>query len=326
MLTIYYKNGDALFSAPLEGNDPIPRDTLWIDMLNPTLEEEKRTENQLGIEIPTREEVWKNQVLNRFYSESGVHYMTAALITKVDSPYPQTSSVTFILAPKYLVTIRYISPTSFANFSNRLIRVPKKFPTGSHVLEGLLEEVITRVAHNSEIVVDELDQLSHDIFALEGNDATRNKNPSQMMKTILKRLGTCADLNSKINESLHSLGRLTHFFRQVHGQGKEMDDTITTLATDVTALTKQTAFLSDKITFQLDATLGMINVEQNLIIKMFSIATVLILPMTLVSGIYGMNFEHMPELRWELGYPFAIFLMLLSAAGSFFYFRKKGWL
>jgi len=207
-----------------------------------------------------------------------------------------------------------------------LIRVPKKFPTGSYVLEGLLEEIITRVAHNSEIVVDELDQLSHDIFALEGNETNRNKNPSQMMKTILKRLGTCADLNSKINESLHSLGRLTHFFRQVHGQAKEMDDAITTLATDVTALTKQTAFLSDKITFQLDATLGMINVEQNLIIKMFSIATVLILPMTLVSGIYGMNFEHMPELQWQLGYPFAIFLMLLSAMVSFFYFRKKGWL
>ncbi len=325
MLTIYYRNGDALFSAPLEGNDSVPDGALWIDLLNPTLEEEKRIEDQLRIEIPTREEVWKNQVLNRFYTENGVHYMTAAIITKVDSPYPQTSSITFILAPKYLVTIRYISPTSFTNFSGRIIKSPKKFPVGAHVLEGLLEEIITRVAHNSEIVVDALDQLSHDIFAMDKIEANR-KNPSQVMKEILKRLGTMADLNSKINESLHSLSRLLNFFKQVHGQDKTMEDAITTLSTDVNALTKQTAFLSDKITFQLDATLGMINVEQNVIIKMFSIATVFFLPMTLISSIYGMNFAHMPELQWAYGYPFAIALMLMSASAAFLFFRKKGWM
>lgn len=325
MLTIYYRNGDALFSAPLEGNDSVPEGALWIDLVNPTLEEEKRIEDQMRIEIPTREEVWKNQVLNRFYSEHGVHYMTAAVITKVDSPFPQTSSITFILTQKYLVTIRYIQPTSFTNFSGRIIKAPKKFPSGVHVLEGLLEEVITRVAHNSEIVVDELDQLSHDIFSMDKLEANC-KNPSQMMKEILKRLGTCADLNSKINESLHSLSRLLNFFKQVQSQGKEMEDSLVTLSTDVSALMKQTAFLSDKITFQLDATLGMINVEQNVIIKMFSIATVFFLPMTLISSIYGMNFTHMPELQWMLGYPFAIALMLGSAAIAFAFFRKKGWM
>jgi magnesium transporter len=325
MLTVYYKNGDALFSAPIEGNDPVPKGALWIDMVNPTLEEEKRVEDQLRIEIPTREEVWKNQVLNRFYSENGVHYMTAALITKIDSPFPQTSSVTFILTEKYLATIRYISPTSFSNFSNRFIRAPKKFHTGVHVLEGLLEEIITRVAHNSEIVVEELDKLSHDIFSMD--QLTEHcKNPSQLMKGILKRLGTSADLNSKINESLHSISRLLNFLKQVHGQGKEIDDAVATLSTDTNALTKQTAFLSDKITFQLDATLGMINVEQNVIIKMFSIATVFFLPMTLISSIYGMNFQHMPELQWQLGYPFAIAMMLGSAGIAYAFFRRKGWM
>ncbi|NBX04176.1 MAG: magnesium transporter CorA, partial [Alphaproteobacteria bacterium] len=152
------------------------------------------------------------------------------------------------------------------------------------------------------------------------------KNPSEMMKSVLQRLGNCADLNSKISESLHSLARLLGYFRTLHGHSEIVDTQIGTLMTDVKALSQQTSFLSDKITFQLDATLGMINVEQNMIVKIFSIATVFFLPPTLVSSIYGMNFEQMPELSWVYGYPMAIGLMILVAAIPFFYFRKKGWL
>jgi magnesium transporter len=304
--------------------DPVPDGALWIDICNPSLDEEKSIEAQLGIEIPTREETWKNRVLNRLYQENGIAYMTAAIITKVDSPYPQTSSVTFVLGPHYLLTIRYISPTSFQNFAQRLMRYPQKFLTGSYVLEGLLEEIITRVAYNSEIVVAELDTLSHEIFGSESLGA--NKQPALIMKGILRRLSTCADLNSKINESLHSTGRILSFFRQVHGHSKEVDDGIRTLMTDVQALSQQTAFLADKVTFQLDATLGMINVEQNMIIKIFSVVAVFFLPPTLLSSIYGMNFSAMPELSWDYGYPMAIFLMMMCAVVPFVYFRRRGWL
>lgn len=324
MITVFHRSKGVLRSSILGPGEKIPAGTLWLDLCSPTHEEEKSIEAQLCIEIPTREEVWKNQVLNRFYQEGEVSYMTAAIITKVESPYPQTSSITFILAPSYLLTIRYISPTSFANFAARLMRYPQKFTLGSHVLEGLLEEMITRVAYNSEIVVGELDTLSHEIFGM-GLEANKN-NPSQMMKEILRRLSTCADLNSKINESLHSIIRLLNFFRQAQEHGKDMDGAIATLVTDAQALTKQTAFLSDKVNFQLDATLGMINVEQNLIIKIFSVVAVFFLPPTLVSSIYGMNFHDMPELSWQFGYPMAILLMLTCAAVPFFYFRKKGWL
>lgn len=324
MINLFYKTSEGITPLTIAAGETVPAHTLWIDITNPTLEEERSIEQQLSIAIPSREEVWKNEVLNRFYNENGVSYMTAALITKVDSPYPQTSALTFILMPGCLVTIRYINPTSFHNFADRMIKKPHRFNNGSEVLEGLMEEVITRVAHNSEVIVQELDSLSHNIFG--GGLEQSRANPSQKMQEVLRRLGTSNDLNSKINESLHSIQRMLSYFREVHSGGKEVNNAIRTLYTDVQALTKQTDFLADKIIFQMDATLGMINVEQNLIIKIFSVAAVFFLPPTMVSSIYGMNFEVMPELHWTYGYPAAIGFMVLCAIIPWLYFRKKGWL
>lgn len=325
MINIFYKTASSITPAIIGGADALPTGIIWVDLYNPTIEEERSIESQLGIAIPSREEVWKNDVLNRFYSEGGVSYMTAALINKVDSPYPQTSAVTFILTQNYLVTMRYIQPTSFQNFSERLLRQPQKFNTGAEVMEGLLEEVIMRVAHNSETVTQILDLLSHDIFG--ANTFVENrKNPSQIMQAVLQRLGTCNDLNSKINESLQSMQRMLHYFKEVQLGGKDMGHAIRTLNADVMALIRQTDFLASKITFQLDATLGMINVEQNLIIKIFSVVAVFFLPPTLVSSIYGMNFEFMPETKMLYGYPAAIGFMVMCALVPYLYFRKKGWL
>lgn len=324
MITVFKKTPRGSFSSE-EGVETVMKTTAWIDLFNPTAEEEKFVEQQLGIEILTREEIWKNQVLNRFYFEDDIAYMTAAIISKVESPHPHTSAVTFILAPTFLVTLRYISPTSFNSFTQRMMRSPKKFNSGSDILEGLLEEVITRVAYNSEIVVNDLDKLSHSIFARDSM-ADSSQNYSQTMQDNLRALGCCADLNSKINESLHSISRLLAFFRHVKGNSRAVNEGIQTLMTDVNALTTQTNFLSDKLTFQLDATLGMINVEQNMIIKIFSIVTVFFMPATLVSSVYGMNFRNIPELDWHYGYPAALGLMVMCAAIPYLFFRRKGWL
>lgn len=326
MITIYQKQHHQVVTQPLALGAPIPPDALWIDMFQPTPEEIEHIERELGLELPTAHEVWKNQVLNRMYQEHGNAFMTAALITKTESPYPQTSAVTFILSPGYLLTLREIAPTSFQYFARRIQQSPQSFLSAAHMLEGLLEEVITRVAHNSEVVVDALDDISHKVFSGEVLKYDRKKNTSQQMKEVLTRLGTCADLISKINESLHSLSRLICFFRQAHSAGPEMNAQLDTLLTDINALVQQNGFLSDKITFQLDATLGMINVEQNLIIKIFSVATVFFLPPTLVSSLYGMNFHDMPELSWQFGYPMALSLMVVFALLPYVYFRKKGWL
>lgn len=325
MITVYYWRDNHIINTVLQASEPVPERTVWIDVTDFTPEEEISLETQLGIEILTRDEIWKNQTLNRNYSEEGIAYMTAALIKKMDLPHPQISPVTFILAPHYLITLRNIVPTSFRNFAQRIMHHPRDFVSGPTVLEGLLEEIITRVGFNSETVVDQLDVLSHDIF--DPNALEKYKtSPSDMMKQVLRRLGACADLNSKINESLHSIARLLAFFSRLPENTPEINDALSILTSDVRTLSYQTEFLSDKITFQLDATLGMINVEQNTIIKIFSVVAVFFLPPTLVSSIYGMNFKYMPELDWLGGYPLAIGIMLLCALVPFVYFRKKGWL
>lgn len=326
MITAHSRIADGYTSIDIKTGETLPVNSLWIDVLSPSPEEEKELERQLGIEIPTREEVWKNGVLNRFYEENGVQYMTAAIITKLDTPYPQTSAVTFIFSKNYLVTIRYISPTSFNNFTRRLHKSPKRLNSSVKIFEALLEEIITRVAYNSELVVNELDDLSHQTFSTDNIMTKKRQSKSQSLGNVLKKLGKSADLNSKINESLHSLQRMVGYLRQIHGAGKEMDKAIDILSSDVTALMKQSHFLSDKITFIQDATLGMINIEQNLIIKILSVATLFFMPPTLLSSIYGMNFKHMPELEFIFGYPMVIGLMFLCASMSFLYFRKKGWL
>lgn len=325
MITLYYRDHSTIRAVELMASDSIPQSTVWIDMYVASPEEIDRMEQHLNIQIPTGREVWKNHVLNRLYVEGDVAYMTAALITKVESPYPGTSPVAFVLTHEYLLTVRDIDPTSFRNFAKRTQRANEFFPNAWFLLEGLLEEVITRVAHNSEIVVDALDDLSHQIFEAKIL-GTSTSNASQAMKNVLRLLGSSADLNSKINESLHSLQRLLLFFREIVCNDPVLDRKIDILLSDASALTTQTGFVSDKVTFQLDATLGMINVEQNLIIKLFSVVAVFLMPPTLISGIYGMNFAHMPELNWIYGYPLALGLMVVCAAVPFFYFKKKGWL
>lgn len=326
MITCYHKTAGGGIAASMIGpQDAVPPDTLWIDIFTPSLDEERSIEGQLGIQLPSREEVWRNQVLNRLYKENGVYYMPLAMITKVNSPYPETSSVTFIKSRDCLVTMRYISPTSFMNFAQRLLQSPAKFPNSGEVLEALLEEIIMRIAHNLEIVVSELDALSHIVFDPKAQQGER-RNTSQAMKEVLTRLGTSADLNSKINESLQSLNRMLAFAIEMPSNTEDVKAGIRVLMTDAMALTKQTNFYADKLTFQLDATLGMINVEQNLIMKVFSVFTIFFLPATLISGIYGMNFEHMPGLHWPWGYPATVAFMVLCMITPYFYFRRKGWL
>lgn len=203
MITTYFRQGDSTQIRQIAESE-FPSGVCFIDMLNPTESEMALVQSYLSIELPTRNEVWKNHVLNRFYNENGVLYMTAAVINKSLSQHPEVTAVTFILGKDYLLTVRGIEPTSFKNFVGRLMKSSSLFETSSTLAEGLFEEIIMRVAHNSEIVVDSLDDLSHRIFSSRALKEDKSRNPSQSMKTVLKSLGEAADLNSKINESLNS--------------------------------------------------------------------------------------------------------------------------
>ena len=172
---------------------------------------------------------------------------------------------------------------------------------------------------------EDLDQVSHDIFEPESERHGSAKRYSQ----ILIAIGRKGDLTSKVRESLVSIGRIVTFLSAVMEGvkwSKDMREQLKTMQRDVTSLTDHASYLSNKITFVLDAMLGVVNLEQNNIIKLFSVMAVVLMPPTLIASIYGMNFKIMPELEWQLGYPLAVVAMLAAAAGPYVFFKWKKWL
>jgi magnesium transporter len=332
MLTIYeYRAGELKpRSDTSAGKAAITDEAIWIDLLNPTQEEESKVEKALKLNVPTREEQQEIEASSRLYHEDGVLFMTASVIARTEQTEAKQAEikmtpVTFILAGNRLVTLRYAEPRAFAIFAARCNRSEPDLGNGASVLTGLIETIVDRLADFIEGTQAEVDVLAHTVFDIKGGAATRQRR----FDVVLKSIGHVGEMSSKARESAHSLGRMLTFFAyaaQERKNGKGLQSRIRTAARDVNSLTDQVTFLSSKIIFLLDATLGMINIQQADIIKIFSVAAVVFLPPTLIASIYGMNFRHMPELDWWFGYPLALGLMVLAAVLPYLYFKRKGWL
>jgi magnesium transporter len=303
--------------------DIVPEHCIWLDLLEPTLEEERAVERFLAIEVPTREEMKEIETSNRLYEEDGALYMTATVVTKIDTERPETSAITFILVRNKLITTRYVDPLSFRRFIAYAERHPTMASASAAILAGLLESVIERTADVLERVGADLDDLSGNVFA-----SRRRRAVTRDLRAVMERIGRDGDLTSKARESLVSLGRLLTFVQQAStvAMPNEQRARFRTLSRDILALSDHASFIANKLTFMLEATLGLINIEQNNIIKIFSVAAVVFLPPTLIASIYGMNFAHMPELAWVFGYPLALVLMVVSAILPYVYFKRRGWL
>lgn len=321
----------------------LPKNTVWVDLLEPSIEEEKLIEKALKIDAPTREEMDKIEVLSPFYKERDSYYMTVTALHKTDKDYPEGTALIFILNPKCLVTLRYSKFKAFSYFSNRAMRNPEMCATPDAVLEGLLESIVHSIADTLEKTGNENDQLLVDVFEKPSEIRERRKSkkyepgdsdipdqPGQYYTNIIKRVGRTGNLISKIRESLVSLHRMLIFFGQIdesrYLSKKEHRLRFRNLTREIHSLTEYANFLAQRNSFLLDATLGMINVEQNMIIKVFTVAAAAFLPPTLIASIYGMNFKNMPELEWVFGYPFSLVLIVLSAIIPYYYFKRKGWL
>ena len=293
--------------------------------MTPTVAEDKLLERALGIAVPTREEMQEIEVSSRLYLENGARYMTATLMCQSDTATPKTTPVTFILAGHKLVTVRYDEPKPFALITNKLARACAPTVSGETILMDLLDAVIDRAADILERAGAEIDRVSHDIFEPEGRRADR----TITYRYILKTIGRKGDLTSKVRESLVSIGRLVLFLANEADDmkwPKEMRAQLKSMQRDVQSLSDHATYLANKVTFLLDAMIGVMSVEQNNIIKIFSVAAVVLMPPTLIASIYGMNFKHMPELDWSFGYPLAIVLMVIAAILPYWFFKWKRWL
>ncbi len=328
MLQIYSIENEGLRRRPetdLKGR--AAEGAIWIDLINPSKEEEAAVEKALGFDIPTKGEMRDIEDSARFYESRGAIYMTAIIVAGVSVQRPIRSPVTFILTPKHLLTVRETDTLPFKTFEEKCARLPNAHATSDLLFTSILEQITQRIASVLESVTNDLDKVVVELF--DGEATPQNqKRPKLNLQFTIERLGRHTALLAKLRESLLSINRLLTFFRQ--SAAAWLNDgartNLKSLDRDVHSLTEYAAHLISEVGHLQSATFNLISYEQNQIIKVFSVAAVLFLPPTLVGTIYGMNFEKIPELKWAFGYPMALVLMVISAIIPFYWFKLKGWL
>lgn len=304
----------------------LPEGTLWADLVDPTREEEALVEAKLGQNIPTREELLEIEPSSRLYERQGTLFMTASVLHGLTRGKPDTDPVGFILGKDLLVTIRYVDPKPFIAFGQHLCAEPEIGPDPTEILLALLDSIVDRLADELEEAARDIETLAGHIFQQRSGRGRARRKAELRLEALLLRLGGAQRILAEIRESVVSTGRMLGFLAGKLPPRDSHKRHIESLQRDVAGLTDHDSFLSDNLTFLLNAALGLITLEQNTVMKIFSVFAVVLMPPTLIAGIYGMNFEHMPELEWLLGYPFALALILVSAVVPFWLARRSGWL
>ncbi|ESQ90236.1 magnesium transporter CorA [Asticcacaulis sp. AC460] len=274
----------------------LPANVVWIDLHNPTRDEELRMEGQLGVLLPTREDMAEIELSSRLYVEDGAAFMTAQFAYHGGHKQLQSGPVTFVLTGGRLVTIRYIEPATFKAFGDKIGKQPAHCQDGPTTFLNLLDLFIQRAADLIETSGATMDSLSQSVFV---------KRRKTGLENVLIQLGAAQNDNARIRDSLASLKRLIVFASDLEpgtaglnvGHIKVFRERLATMAQDVASLAEHAASIAGNIAFLLEAALGLINIEQSTIIKLISITSVIFLPLTLIASIYGMNFDYMPYLH-----------------------------
>ena len=305
-------------------SDPIPASAIWIDLVEPTGGEDRKVQDFVGVPVPTKSDPDFTEPPEAHYSEGGVRYLHALFISEPEDT-PDVTGVTFVMAPTALVTVRYDPVETFDLFSQKLCRAPGPALFPDAVAVGLINTSLNRSARALSTAGESLDRIASSVFGAKGDQASRNRIYSE----TLMALGREDEKISNLRESLVSVERLLLFLmsegRPEHG-AKPVREATKTALRDLQSLEEDASFKAQKVQFLLDATLGLINLAQNDIIKLFSVLAVIFMPPTVIASVYGMNFKVMPELEWRYGYPLAIALMICAAIGPYLFFRWKRWL
>jgi len=322
-----YPSGFPHQAVPAENfTSALTEKVVWVDLLQATTEEVVAVELALGIALPTREEMKEIESTSRLYCEDGARFMTTPLLVSTESDSPESTEVSFVLVRRFLLTIRDVEPQSFRQTATVFAR--RGSATRDQVFIALIEAIIDRQADLLERLSKETDELSQRIF----RKMDRTKESETNLREAIFRLGRSGNLIARERDCIVSLSRLVQyaghedFDDSGEGPASPIYPRLKPVTRDLQSLSEFAGFLSSKVSFMLDATLGLINIEQNAIVKIFSVAAVIFLPPTLVASIYGMNFRVLPEKDWEYGYPFSLFLMVISVLVPYLFCRRKGWL
>lgn len=298
-------------------------DAIWIDLNSPT-EDESAAVASLSHDIPTLEDMEEIEISNRLYRENGTDYLTVQLTGHSETNGPISGPVTFILSPSRLVTVRHHDSRPFDTYPTRADKVGPGCANPNGIFLSLIEEIVGRLADLLESSGRNLDHASRTVYA----PGKRGQNQKRL-EVALRQIGREAELLGNIRLALLTLNRALGFYAQTAREriGDEgLSGSVANLMRDMDALEVHTDFLSQRVALASDATLGMINLQQNATVRIVSVVAVLFSPPTLIASIFGMNFAHMPELQQPWGYPAALLSMVAASLIAYLYFRWKNWL
>ena len=317
-----------LFAASGHGLTPMPEGTppgqaLWIDLLRPTGEEVAEVE-RLGISVPSLQDMEEIEISNRLYRDQGHEFMTALLPGQTEAMGQASMPVTFISGHGRLVTVRHHSPRPFETFPLRAGRSSAGCASGEHLFLGLIEEILGRQADHLEGVSRTLDETSRAVFS---GDATQKP---AVLQSALLTIAAQGEILSRVTLGLMTLERAVAYFGQAleeRPEAKALRAHAKARLRDLQALQVHADFLSGRLSQAMDATLGMVNLAQNMTVRILSVVAALFLPPTLIASAYGMNFSSLPAIAaapWS--FALSLVLMALSALATYLFFRWKNWL
>ena len=327
MLNIFTLANGRLFQEEIESLEELSRfQPIWVDLESPTLEEKRWVKQYYGLSIPEDAMDEDIEESARFYEEDNgeLHIRSDFLIA--DEAAPRTVRVAFILnqmneqlkSKGVLFSIHDEDVPVFRLLRMRARRAPGLISDAKDVLLKLFDADAEYCADTLEGVYDELEKAGKQVLSGDVTD--------ELAGAVLGAIAHQEDLNGRIRRNAMDTRRAVSFMMRSRMLNPEQFEEARQILRDIDSLDSHTTFLFDKINFLMDATVGFININQNKIIKIFSVASVALLPPTLIASIYGMNFQYMPELSQKWGYPFALVLMIASAVGPMWYFRRRGWL
>ena len=315
MLTAFRLQNRRLEQIQSGDSEELSDDAVWIDIVEPTAETRAGIMQVYGVHLPDREDMEEIEATARFFKDDDGLHVHSFFLDDYEEP-PVNVTVACVLKDGRLFTIHEQELTTIRLFRLRARSQSGALVDGMSILLSLFTTKVDRLADVLESVYTSLESASEQVLRQSGKD----------QHLLLADIANYEDISGKARLSLLDTQRaLSFILRSMKLEGEQVEQ-IRDVLRDVESLLPHTAFLFDKVNFLMDAIQGFINIEQNKVVKIFSIAAVVFMPPTLVASIYGMNFRLMPELSWSFGYPFAIGMMIVSAILPYWYFKRRGWL
>jgi len=313
-LRIFYKENEKIrIARQLDILKEIDKkDIIWIDLVDVKEEVENELEQFLKIYIQEDEEIEEIEMSSRYIqTDDSIVANSNFLLDNYD-----VEPVSFIIKNDILVSVRDVDLQTFNDTVKKMFVNTRNFPTGYHVLVALME---TRVESDADMIEDTTDQITK-------LSETITKASDQVDEDVLIQIKDLQEKVTIIRQNIMEKQRVISNILKCDFFPEDLQPRLTMIIKDINSLFEYTKFGFDRLDYLQDTFLGLVNIEQNKIIKIFTVVNVIFLPPTLIASMYGMNFDFMPELHWRLGYPFSILLMVVCTLVVLLIFRLKKWL